>query len=238
MSAHNYLSIDQIHETLTVLRQKSGILLTGLTGGIATGKSTVANILEGLGSHIIDFDMLARKVVEPGKESWELIADYFGKNILQPDLRLDRKKLSEIVFNDPAKRKKLESFTHPYIWNEFLTQVEEISSNNPEAIIQAVIPLLIEGNKQILFKKIIVVYSSVGTQIKRLMARDNISIEKAENILNAQMPIEDKIPYGDFIVNNDGSLEETIKEVEEIWEKLKIEQKKTRTIHHKTRGTV
>ena len=211
----------QLSAALNDICKESNALLIGLTGGIATGKSTVAKIFGDLGAVIIDFDLLARSVVEPGKKSWQHIVDFFGDDILAPDKTIKRKKLSEIVFNDSLKRKKLESFTHPFIWDEFIRQVETSIRLDENAIIQAVVPLLIEGNMHSLFIKNIVVYSSREIQAERLMYRDGISRQMADKILDAQMPIDDKIRYGDFILKNEGSIEETEKEVNKIWQRLK-----------------
>jgi len=211
----------QIRDTIKEVCNGSDALLIGLTGGIATGKSTVANMFRELGSVIIDFDMLARNVVEPGKPSWQLITDFFGNEILFPDNTINRKKLSGIVFKNLLKREKLESFTHPFIWDEFIKQVETSIRLYRSAIIQAVVPLLIEGDMQDLFIKNIVVYSSPEIQAERLMTRDGISMQMANKILMAQMPIDDKIQYGDFIIRNEGTIEDTEKEVNKIWQKLK-----------------
>lgn len=211
----------QLSAALNDISKESDALLVGLTGGIATGKSTVADMFRHLGSVIIDFDLLARNVVEPGKKSWQLIVDFFGDDILIPDKTINRKKLSEIIFNDSLKRKKLESFTHPFIWDEFIRQVEDSIRLDGSAIIQAVVPLLIEGNMHDLFMKNIVVYSSPEIQAERLMSRDRISRRLADKILESQMPIDDKIKYGDFILKNEGSIEDTEKEVSKIWQRLK-----------------
>lgn len=211
----------QISDNLKNICKGSDALIIGLTGGIATGKSTVADIFRNIGAVIIDFDLLARNVVEPGKKSWQLIIDFFGNNVLNPDSTLNRKKLSGIVFNDPLKRDKLESFTHPFIWDEFITLVEKTIKLNRQAIIHAVVPLLIEGRMHDLFMNNILVYSSPEIQIKRLMDRDKISEQMAKKILKSQMPIDDKVKYCDFIIKNEGPIERTGKEVSDIWEKLK-----------------
>ncbi len=209
-------------------------LVVGVTGGIATGKSTVSEMLKELGCPLIDFDEIARKVVEPGKPAWKQIVDYFGKDVLMEDGTLNRKKLSDIVFSDLEKRKMLERFTHPRIYEEFIRQINEIVKKDPDAIIQVAVPLLIELNHQYRFHKIIVVYTSKETQIKRLMKRDGITREQAENILRAQLPIEEKIGYADFVINNEGSIEETRKQVIEVWKKLKeIQQEMKRSKQQK-----
>ncbi|MDD5203784.1 MAG: dephospho-CoA kinase [Desulfobacterales bacterium] len=202
-------------------------LLVAVTGGIASGKSTVSGMLEVLGAPLIDLDILARQVVEPGKPAWEEIADYFNREILLPDGRIDRKRLSDIVFLDSEKRKKLESFTHPRIFEEMCRLVDEIAARTPDAIIQIGIPLLFELNLQHRFHKILLVFARREVQVSRLMERDGISRTSAENILKAQLPIEEKVGSADFVIHNDGSLEETRRQVEAVWKQLKEEQMST-----------
>ncbi len=201
--------------------KKSLILLIGLTGGIASGKSTVAHMLEEMGSHVIDFDMLARRVVEPGRPAWKKIVDYFGRDILQGSGEIDRKRLSRIIFGNSEKRKRLEGFTHPFIADEFTGQVDEIASSDPDAIINAVVPMLFEAGMQVLFHKVVVVYIPREEQIKRLIERDGISEGDAVNILNAQMHIDEKIRQADFIINNENSIEETKRQVHDLWNTLR-----------------
>jgi dephospho-CoA kinase len=210
-----------INTALENVCKGSESILAGLTGGIATGKSTVAEIFRSLGAVIIDFDILARRVVEPGSRSYELITDFFGKEILNPDMTINRKILSGIVFNDQFKRERLESFTHPFIWDQFIALTGEAVSCDKKAIIIAVIPLLIEGGMQDIFKKIVLIYSSPEKQVIRLMERDGISKEMAQKILDAQMPIDEKVRYGDFIIKNEGSIEDTKQDVNEVWKRLK-----------------
>ena len=220
----SYGGMKQLEE----IRGKDNRILLGVTGGIASGKTAVARMLEELGAPIIDFDVLSRVVVEPGKPAWEEIVAYFGEQVLQPDKALDRKKLSEIVFRDFEKRKKLESFIHPRIHDEFVRLVKDLTAKDPAVIIQVDIPLLIESNLQYLFHKILLVYIPKEMQVDRLMKRDQITREMATNILNSQLPIEEKRGYADFIVDNSGSLEQTRKQVEAIWQKLKEIQNKER----------
>jgi dephospho-CoA kinase len=210
---------------LEELRGNDSRILLGVTGGIASGKSTVARMLEERGAPIIDFDLLSRVVVEPEKPAWQEIVSYFGEQVLLPDKTLDRKKLSETVFRDPEKRKKLEGFTHPRIHQEFVRLVKEYTARDPEVIIQAVIPLLIEAGLQYLFHKLLLVYIPQEMQIQRLMERDKTSREAAQSILSAQLPIDEKRAYADYIIDNSGSLEETQMQVKEVWQKLKEFQK-------------
>jgi dephospho-CoA kinase len=210
------------------IRGNDNRMLLGVTGGIASGKSTVAKMLEEMGAPIIDFDVLSRVVVEPEKPAWRDIVNYFGEQVLLEDKTLDRQKLSGIVFRDMEKRKKLESFTHPRIGEEFVKLIQEFTSKDPNVIIQVVIPLLIEINMQALFHKLVLVYIPEEEQVKRLMERDNITREMAMNILKSQMSIEEKRGYCDFIIDNTGTIEETRKQVEELWERLQEVQKETR----------
>jgi len=208
-------------DELKSLRGEDGRLLLGVTGGIATGKTTVANMLQELGAPVIDFDLIAREVVEPGQPALRDIVEYFGKQVLTEDGHLDRKKLSGIVFRDFEKRKKLESFTHPRIHQAFAKQVGNIAKEQSGAVIQVVIPLLIELNLQYLFHKLLVVYAPRETQIDRLMERDHISHEEAANILKAQLPIDEKVGYADFVIHNEKGLGKTRQQVKEVWETLK-----------------
>lgn len=212
-------------EELADIRGKDNRLLLGVTGGVGSGKTAVAHMLEELGAATIDFDVLSRLVVEPGKPAWKEIVAYFGEQVLLEDKSLNRKKLAEIVFRDIEKRKKLESFIHPRVHEEFVRLVKEYAAKDPNVIIQAVVPLLLELNLQYLFHKLLVVYIPEEVQIERLMERDRISREMAADMLRSQWPIEEKKGYADFIVDNSGPLEETRRQVKEIWEKLRKIQK-------------
>lgn len=210
---------------LEALRGKDNRLLLGVTGGIASGKTTVANMLAELGAPVVDFDLIARKVVEPGQPALRDIVEYFGIQVLKEDATLDRKKVSEIVFRDAEKRKKLESFIHPRMGQEVLRQVSAIAEKDPNAIIQMVVPLMIELNLQYQCHKLLVVYIPQEMQIERLMKRDGIGRDQAMAMLKSQLPIEEKLGYADFVIRNDGSLEETRRQVKELWEKLRAIQR-------------
>jgi dephospho-CoA kinase len=210
-----------MEDVIKMLRGNDQILLLGLTGSIATGKSTVANILEELGARTIDFDILSRVVVEPGKPAWEDIVAYFGKQVLHEDQTLDREKVREIVFRDLEEKKKLESFLHPRISEEFIKQVDEHTRKDPKAIIQAVVPLLIETNMQAFFHNILMVYATEDEQKKRLMARDGCSEEMAMNMIRSQLSVEEKKGYCDLVIDNSGTEIETRAQAEKLWKKLK-----------------
>ncbi len=196
------------------------MLRVGLTGGIASGKSLVAGYLKELGAQIIDWDAISKIVVEPGLPAWQDIVRYFGKGILQADRRIDRSKLGEAVFSDEEKRQKLNSFTHPHIMAEAKRQERAIVETKPNAVVVHDVPLLFEvgGGKTV--DKTVVVYTTQENQVKRLMARDGMSREDALARINAQMPLADKVKHADFVIDNNGSMEETKTQVQELYREL------------------
>lgn len=197
-----------------------GCLLLGVTGGIASGKTAVCDMLSEMGVPLIDFDVLARKVVEPGMPAWQDIVAFFGEGILDSNRKIDRKKLSGIVFQDRNKRRTLEAFTHPRIALQYIQELNEVRARHPNAVVQAAVPLLIEANLQHLFHKILVVFIPREIQIERLMRRDGIRREEAEAILAAQLPIEKKLQHADFVIDNSKSLDETRVEVQSLLKTL------------------
>jgi len=206
-------------------------LLLGVTGSIATGKSTVAIMLEELGAPIIDFDVLSRVVVEPGKPAWKDIVEYFGEQVLMEDGTIDRSKLRTIVFQDAEKRKRLEGFQRPAIWQEFMRLVEVHSRENPEVIIQVVVPLLFERGMQAIFHHLLMVYAPEEIQKKRLMERDGLSEDFAMRMIRSQMSAEEKKGYCDLLIDNSGSPEETRIKVQALWKELKrLQQNKKKLL--------
>jgi len=211
-------------------KTKTNVLLLGVTGGIASGKTTAANFFGDLGAAIIDFDVIARQVVEPGTPAFREIVECFGEEIVDRDGHLDRKMLSGIVFQDEQKRKKLEGIIHPRIVDTFISQTNEIAKKVPDAIVQAVIPLLFEVGLQHLVHKTLVVYIPREKQIERLIKRDKITRDQAANILKAQLPIDEKAGMADFVINNENSLDETRSQVEEVWKTLLTLQKQNKIL--------
>ena len=197
------------------------MLIVGLTGGIASGKSTISDMFKKEGAYIIDIDGISREVVKPGKPAWNDVVHAFGKEVLNEDQTLNRKNLAEIVFSDEEKRKELEDIIHPKINKERLKQIGKIKKKNTRAIIMVDIPLLIETNKQNTVDKVVLVYVSPQSQIARLMKRDGLSLEDAHKRLDAQMPIKNKKKYAYYIINNEGPLEKVQKKVKEIFQNLR-----------------
>ncbi|MCX6006701.1 MAG: dephospho-CoA kinase [Chloroflexi bacterium] len=199
------------------------MIIVGLTGTIGTGKSTVAKMFADMGAFIIDSDQIAHQVVEPGKPAWQAIKDYFGQDVLNEDQTLNRKRLANEVFNDPNKLQQLNSIVHPEIFKEDLRQVEEKRLIDPGGIVIKDIPLLLEVGPEVARKLvdiIIVVYCSPEIQLRRLIAR-GMSEEDAGNRIKNQIPVKEKMQFADFVINNDGSLEETRQQVQSIYSQLK-----------------
>ncbi|MFH1097898.1 MAG: dephospho-CoA kinase [Candidatus Desantisbacteria bacterium] len=199
-------------------------MIIGLTGSIGTGKTTAANLFKELGAAIIDVDEIARWIVKPQMLAWQEIINAFGDNVQNPDLTINRQYLGELIFNDMASREMLNQITHPLILEEIDKQIQE--QNNKIVIIDA--PLLIEAGVHLIVNKIIVVIASRDTQIKRLKLRNFLSDLQIEARLNSQLPLENKIEKADYIINNNGNILETIRQIKRIWEELiKHDEEKT-----------
>ena len=194
--------------------------LVGLTGGIASGKSTVAEILKRQGAAIINADVLAREVVEPDRQAWTEIVKTFGTAVLQPDRALDRQKLRAIIFDDPAARKKLESIIHPQVRALAEQRIREHAAAGYAVIVYEV-PLLFEGNLQKWLRPVILVACDVDTQRNRLESRDNLSAAQAQKHIDAQMSLEAKRRLADYVIENNGSLEDLKRQVQAVLEKIK-----------------
>ena len=194
--------------------------LVGLTGGIASGKSTVAEILKRQGAAIINADVLAREVVEPGHQAWTEIVNTFGTAVLQPDRALDRQKLRAIIFDDPDARKKLESIIHPQVRAVAEQRIREHAAAGYAVIVYEV-PLLFEGNLQEWLRPVILVACDVDTQRNRLQSRDNLSAAQAQKHIDAQMSLEAKRRLADYVIENNGSLEDLKRQVQAVLEKIK-----------------
>jgi len=195
-------------------------MIIGLTGGIATGKSTVAGMLRERGAAIVDADRVAREVVEPGQPALQEIVNRFGPGILNEDGTLNRKKLGEIVFADPARRKELEAVTHPAIRERMRKMIEALRAEDPDRLIVADIPLLFEAGLERQYEYVLLVYVPREIQMRRLMRRDGLTEEEAEKRLAAQMDIEEKKSRADYVIDNSGSPEETARQVERFLESL------------------
>ena len=196
------------------------MIIVVLTGSVGTGKSTVTKFFRQLGAYIIDWDELAREVTRPHLRAWKEIVEYFGKGILNEDLTINRQKLAEIAFSDKEKVAKLNQIVHPEVFKEDERITNEIKSLDPDALIIKDIPLLFELTRPVYVDKVVVVSASEQTQLRRLEEK-GMSREDAQSRIKSQLPLEEKIRSADFIINNDGPLEETKKQVEEIYSLLR-----------------
>lgn len=189
----------------------------GLTGGIATGKSTVSQMLVARGAALIDADVVARKIMEPGHPVLAKVVERFGETVLLADGRLNRKRLGEIVFSDATERKALEAITHPAIRLEMKAELDALEQENPERLVVADIPLLYESGLEELYEKIMVVYVPRTLQLERLMQRDGLPREQAELRLAAQMDIEEKRRRADILIDNSHGIKETECQIDDFW---------------------
>jgi len=195
-------------------------LLVGLTGGIATGKSTVTGFLASPSVRVVDADTLAREVVEPGTSAHALIVAEFGKDVLEPDGRLDRARMAEIVFADAAKRKRLEAITHPAIRGRFERLMADLERQGFHGILIWDAALLVESGGHNKMDKVVVVTTDPATQLHRLMARDSSTEEAARARTASQMPLAVKARVADYVIDNAGTREETEAIVREVYRAL------------------
>ena len=201
------------------------MLNVGLTGGIATGKTSVAEMFKKKGAYVIDFDVLTHKVQEPRRPVWQAIIDFFGREILNDDETINRGKLGTIVFQDRIKLTKLNEIVHPFLFEEWRHYISEIQNKTPDVIIISDIPLLIETGVRKLVDLIVLVYASPSQQVERLITRNGCNREESLRRIASQLPIDDKIPYADILIDNSFSLENTRQKVDEIWAELDKRQR-------------
>ncbi|MGC5324262.1 dephospho-CoA kinase [Brevibacillus sp. SYSU BS000544] len=199
-------------------------MIIGLTGGIASGKSTVSALLKERRIPVVDADVIAREVVEPGKSAYQQIVDAFGSSILLPTGEIDRKALGEIVFSDERQRQVLNGIVHPQVRKEMTRQAKEASQSGHELVVMD-IPLLFESKLQYMVDKIVLVYVPSDLQLIRLMERDKIDEEQAQKRIKSQFPIETKKNEADFIIDNSGTREETKVQVDQLLVTLRAELK-------------
>jgi dephospho-CoA kinase len=190
-------------------------MIIGLTGSIASGKSTVSAMLKEKGFAIIDADLVARLVVEPGTRTLKEIEGVFGQEVMNADGTLNRDALGQIIFHEPAKRKQLNDLMHPAIRSEMLRQRDELFSSGHETLIMD-IPLLFESRLQHFVDKILVVSVTEDTQMYRLMERNSLSREEAKARIQSQLPISEKEKGADAVIYNNGSIEETKAQLDRI----------------------
>ena len=194
------------------------MLLVGLTGGIGSGKSTVARMLEKRGAVVFDADLLAREAVEPGTPGHAAVIERFGADVLAPGGDLDREALASIVFADPSARRDLEGIVHPEVRRLFAEGSEAYRDTDSVVVFSA--PLLVETGMHTAFEILVVVSATVATQIERLMRQRGMSESSIRARIEAQAPLEDKAAVADFLVDNEGTLDELESQVDRLWNDL------------------
>ena len=194
------------------------MLLVGLTGGIGSGKSTVARLLEKRGAVVFDADLLAREAVEPGTPGHAAVIERFGADVLAPGGELDREALASIVFADPSARRDLEEIVHPEVRRLFAEGSEAYRDTDRVVVFSA--PLLVETGMHTAFEILVVVSATVATQIERLMRQRGMSESSIRARIEAQAPLEDKAAVADFLVDNEGTLDELESQVDRLWSDL------------------
>lgn len=196
------------------------MIVAGLTGGIATGKSTVAAIFQQSGARLIDADRIARDAVRQGTPAYAEILAHFGAGILLPGGEIDRKRLAEIIFSNLAQQRLLEGIVHPRVKAETTRQLDRIRQEQPGATVILDVPLLFESGLNCGLEEIIVVYAPEAVQIRRLMARDGLTEAEAQARIRAQMPIESKKALATRVIDNSGDLEHTRTQTLEVYRQL------------------
>lgn len=178
-------------------------LLVGLTGGIATGKSTVSDILQSLGAIVLDADVLAREVVEPGQPALATIVREFGREVLEADGRLDRKRLAAVVFAHPERRRRLEAITHPAIRERFQARLAGLEAEGYEGLVFWDAPVMIEAGGHRAMDRLVVVVADETTQRARAISRDGDAADVERRIAN-QLPLAEKVKLADYVIDNSG----------------------------------
>ncbi len=197
------------------------MLIVGVTGGVASGKTTVSKMFEEEGACLLDADRIARELVQPQRPAWKEIIRTFGKDILEQDGTLNRKKLADLVFSNPKQRTLLNAILHPRIKKEMGRRAGQIGRKDPRAVIIFDVPLLVETGFHREVDKVVVVTSKESQQIERLKKRAGMTKEETQRIIASQMALKKKVEVADFVIRNEGSLDATRKRVREVFQELR-----------------
>ena len=196
--------------------------LIGLTGGIASGKSSVAARLAERGAVVVDADKVAREVVEPGMPALAAIAEHFGAGVLSADGSLDRAALGAIVFSDPEQRLVLNGITHPAVWERTRALIAEAEARDPDAVVVYDVPLLLEGKgkRPIEFDLVVVVDASTATRQRRLVELRGLTEQEAKHRIDSQASDAERLAIADVVIDSDGALERTLAQADALWDDL------------------
>ncbi len=193
------------------------MLLVALTGGIATGKSVVARILEEKGCYLQKADLIAHELMSPGEEIWKALVQHFGRGILRDNNEIDRQKLGRIIFQDPVERNYLNRLTHPAIMEKIRQTVRQLEKEGEYDIYVTEAALVIEAGFHQFYDRIILTHCRLEIQIERLCQRDGITREQALGKIRSQSPAEEKIPFAHYLIDTSDSLKETIEQTERVY---------------------
>jgi dephospho-CoA kinase len=196
------------------------MLIVGLTGGIASGKTTVARMLKNMGARVIDADAIGREVMMPHTDCWKRVVNRFGEAILQKDGTIDRKKLASQIFSDPAKRLLLNRTVHPFIRKRIKEMIQVIGRTDPAALVIVDAALLVETGMYRDYDKLVVVAAAEDVQIARIMRRNHLSVKDARSRIRAQLPLDRKKKVADYIIINQHSLEHTRRQTRSLVQEL------------------
>jgi dephospho-CoA kinase len=197
------------------------MLIVGVTGGVASGKTTVSRMFEKEGAYIIDADQIARELIQPQRPAWKEIVRIFGKDILKQDGTIDRKRLADITFSDSGQRGVLNGILHPRIKKEMGRITRRIERNDPHAVIIFDAPLLVETGFHRVVDRVVVVTSKETQQIERLKKRAGRTRDETQRIISSQMALEKKVKVADFIIQNEGSIAQTRRRAREVFRELR-----------------
>ena len=196
------------------------MMIVGVTGGIGTGKTTVAGMFRRMGAVVIDADEISHQLIYPGRPAWKKIVSTFGKAILGRDYFIDRKVLAKKVFSDSRRLKKLGGIIHPLVYKAIRAKIAKIKRSDPSAVVILDVPLLLESGGQKHVDKLLVVAAPHDVQLKRACGKFEIRKSDALRRIKLQMPLKEKIKIADFVIDNGGSLISTEKQARAIWKKL------------------
>jgi len=199
------------------------VLVVGLTGGIGSGKTEVAKILQKLGAKVIDADIVAREVVSPGTRAFQKIIEEFGGNILDENGNIDRSKLARIVFSDEKKRKVLNNITHPEVFMRLLEEIKKYASELKHGQVPVVVvdaALIVDAGASPVFDLVLVVTASFEERIKRLVEKRKMEQKEAIMRIKSQIPEKERLKNADIVIENNGTLDDLRKKVEDAWEKI------------------